>query len=365
MRVLIAAGGTAGHIFPGLAVAARLRDRHGAEVRFVGRAGGQEASLVPAAGFALATVEARPFQRRLSLGAVRAPLTALRASRRVRGMLRGADVAVGMGGYASVPLALAARHERVPLVLHEQNAVPGLANRLAGRWARVVALSFAEAGSRLPRRTRTVVTGNPIRDAILEVRDHRASLAATAIEAFGLASDRRTVVVFGGSQGALHLNETLVGAARFLADRDDLQILVLTGRAHHETVSRRMPPTAGLLVRTRPFVERMELAYAGADLIVSRSGAGTIAELTACGLPALLVPYPYATARHQEANARALVRAGGASMLLDDQLAPRLLAERIESMLDPERLKAMREMSERFGRPDAADALADLIAGSA
>lgn len=364
MRVLIAAGGTAGHVFPGLAVAARLRDRHGADVTFVGRAGGQEASLVPGAGFPLATVEATPFERRLSLSTLRAPFIALRASRRVRGMLRGVDVAVGMGGYASVALSLAARGARVPLVLHEQNAVPGLANRLGSRWAHVVALSFGEARARLPRRARTVVTGNPIRDAVLEVRDHRASLAADAAEAFGLANDRRTVVIFGGSQGALHLNRAIVDAVRFLADRDDLQLLVLTGRAHHEAVARRVPTTPGLLVRTRPYVERMELVYAMADLIVSRSGAGTIAEVTACGLPALLVPYPYATARHQEANARALVRAGGAGMLLDDQLSGRLLAERIESMLDPARLRAMRQMSERFGRPDAADVLADVIVGA-
>lgn len=365
MRVIVAAGGTAGHIFPGLALARRLRDHHGAEVLFVGRAGGQESRLIPAAGFRLATVESRPFVRRLSLAALAAPVAALRAARRAQRLVRGADVAVGMGGYTSVPLALAAWRERVPLVLHEQNAIPGLANRVAARWARAVGLSFAEAARRFPRRVRTEVTGNPVRDSISRVPLERDVLAGEAREELGLEGGRRTVVVFGGSQGALHLDRAATGAVPLLGEPDDLQLLIITGPAHVDEVDRRLPSEAPLPVRTVPFVDRMELVYAVADLAVARAGAGTIAELTVAGIPALLVPYPYATDNHQEANARALQRAGGAAVLLDDQLEPRILAERITEMLEPVRLKAMGERSTAFGKPAAAEALADLVAEAA
>lgn len=363
MRVVLAAGGTAGHIFPGLVLARRLRDEHGAEVLFVGRAGGQEATLIPAAGFPLATVESRAFVRRLSAAALAAPAAALRAARRARRLLRAADVAVGMGGYTSVPVALAAWRERVPLVLHEQNAVPGLANRVAARWARAVAVSFAEAASRFPRRARVVVTGNPVRDEIARVPGERDALAKEARQELGLEEGRRTVVVFGGSQGALHLDRAAADAVPLLGG--DLQLLIITGPAHEEEVRRRLPRPAPLPVRTVPFVDRMELVYAAADLAVSRAGAGTIAELTVAGVPALLVPYPYATGGHQEANARALQRAGGAGVVLDDQLGPEVLAERVLEMLEPVRLRAMRERAEAFGRPEAAAALGDLVVEAA
>lgn len=358
MRVIVAAGGTAGHIYPGLSLAEVLRAQ-GADVTFLGRAGGQEARLVPEAGFDLRTVEARPFARKLSPAAVRAPLTALRAAHRCRSLIRDTDVVAAMGGYVAVPAVLAAWRERVPLVLHEQNAVPGLANRVAARWARLVCLSFAEAGGRLPPSAPKAVTGNPVRPAILRVREERGSLADEGHRELKLEPDRRTVVVFGGSQGALHVAQAAAGAARRLVNRGDLQMVVITGPAHYEDVSRRLPSSGALLVRARPYVDRMETVYAAADLVIARAGASTIAELSVCGIPALLVPYPYATGRHQEANARALQRAGGAGVMLDDQVNPASLAERTTELIDhPQRLAAMAERSTSFGRPDAAEALA-------
>jgi UDP-N-acetylglucosamine--N-acetylmuramyl-(pentapeptide) pyrophosphoryl-undecaprenol N-acetylglucosamine transferase len=170
-------------------------------------------------------------------------------------------------------------------------------------------------------------------------------------------------VVFGGSQGALRLNRASVEAARRLAGRGDLQLLLLTGRAHHEEVRAHVPSGGRLVVRTQSFLDRMELAYAVADLTVSRAGATTVAEVATCGLPAVLVPYPYATGRHQEANARALQRAGGASVILDDELDGATLAERIEALVDHrERLEAMARAAATFARPAAADDLADLVA---
>ena len=366
MRVIIGTGGTAGHIFPALAVAGRLRDGLGADVLFVGRAEGQEASMVPAAGFPMRTIRALPFHRGLSLRAIRAPFAALRAATEARGIVRGCDVVLGMGGYVSVPVSLAARRERVPLVLHEQNAVPGLANRAASRWAEVVGVAFPDAAARLPRRVRTVVTGNPVRPAVLRVLDDRKSLAEEARSVLGLEEGRRTVLILGGSQGALRLNRATLDAASRLAARGDLQLLLLSGTRDHEEVRRRIPSGNALLVRAEAFLERVELAYAVADLAVARAGAMTIAELTACGIPSVLVPYPYATGRHQEANGRAVERAGGAVVLLDDQTDGAAVAASIERLLgSPDRLRDMARGARSFGRPDAADALASLVASVA
>jgi UDP-N-acetylglucosamine--N-acetylmuramyl-(pentapeptide) pyrophosphoryl-undecaprenol N-acetylglucosamine transferase len=368
--VVIAAGGTAGHVFPGLALARVLRDR-GQVVAFVGTSRGLEATLVPQAGFDFHPVEARPLVRRVSMAALRAPFVALASVKACRPIVRGARAVIGMGGYASVPVALAAWRERVPLVLHEQNAIAGLANRALARMARGVGLSFPDARRAFPRRARVELTGNPVREEILRVPQERDALAKEGRATLELEEGRRTIVIFGGSQGALHIDRAAVGAARILAGRSDLQFLLITGAAHLPAVRPGLPSSAetgagGLLVRPIGYVERMDLAYACADLVVSRSGATTVAEITVCGLPALLIPYPYATGRHQEANARSVQRAGGASVLLDGQLDADTLAARIVSLIDhEERLEAMAERSSSVGRPDAADRLADLVEESA
>jgi UDP-N-acetylglucosamine--N-acetylmuramyl-(pentapeptide) pyrophosphoryl-undecaprenol N-acetylglucosamine transferase len=364
--VVIAGGGTAGHVFPGLALAGALRDR-GHIVAFIGTDRGLESRLVPEAGFAFHAVRATPLVRRVSMATARAPFIALAAVSTCRPLVRKARAVVGMGGYASVSAALAGRREHVPVLIHEQNAVTGLANRALSRIARAVALSFADAREAFPRRIRMELTGNPVRQEIMRVPEDREALAKEGRQTLDLDEGRRTVVIFGGSQGALHLDRAAMGAARLLASRADLQILLITGPAHLDLLRSGIPSatedeSGGLVVRVVGYLDRMDLAYACADLIVSRAGATTVAELTVCGLPALLIPYPYATGRHQEANARALQRAGGASLLLDDQMSAESLAGRIASLVDhDERLAAMAERSASFGRPDAAERLADLV----
>jgi UDP-N-acetylglucosamine--N-acetylmuramyl-(pentapeptide) pyrophosphoryl-undecaprenol N-acetylglucosamine transferase len=362
VKVLIAGGGTAGHVFPALALARRLA-ADGHDVRFAGTAAGQEARLVPDAGFALEEIEASRFVRKVSLRAAMAPVVAIRSIRRCRPLVQEHDVVVGMGGYVSVPVALAAVGWRRPLVLHEQNAVPGLANRTLARPARTVALSFAEAARMLPRRTSKVVTGNPVREEMLAVHAERERLAKEAAAEFDLDSERSTVVVFGGSQGALHLNRAAIdGLSRIVSD---VQVVLIAGPAHAVAIDAALR-SSRIAVRVLPFVERMELAYAVADLVVSRAGASTVAEVAVCGVPSLLIPYPYATGRHQEANARALVRAGGATVLLDDDLSGETLAARIDSMLaDGAALRAMGDRARAWSRPDAADALTRAVVGAA
>ena len=383
MKVVIAAGGTAGHIVPGLALGRALRDR-GVDVTFVGTQERLEARLVPGAGFPFEAIPAAPFQRKISVSTLRAPVVALRAAARCRPIVKDSAAVVGMGGYVSVPTVLAARRDAVPVVLHEQNAVPGLANRALSLFADAVGVSFAEAGRFFRRRrAKTVVTGNPVRETIARVPEERSILTKEARDEFGLAEDRKTVLVFGGSQGALHLDRAAAGACRLLANRRDLQVILITGSAHLDLIRRALQETHGvgtaeartdrppedapeILVRTFDFVERMELAYAVADLAVARAGASTVAELSVCGVPALLVPYPYATGRHQEANARALQQAGGASVMPDDQLSATSLATRIEGLIDhEERLQAMSERSTAFGKPEAAARLADVVMATA
>ena len=360
MRVLLAGGGTAGHVFPAIALAREVVSM-GHDVRFVGTSDGQEGGLVSGAGFELVAVEARPFERRVSLRAVTAPIAAVRSVKACRPLVEAADVVVGMGGYVSVPVVLAALRSRRPVVLHEQNAVPGLANRAFARPARRVALAFAEARRALPRRARTVLTGNPVRAEILAVATDRERLAKEARTELELDDGKRTIVVFGGSQGALHVNRAFAEALRVL-NRSDLQVVLLTGPAHVEAVRASLPAGGTVTVRVQGFLERMELAYAVADAVVARAGATTIAEIAVSGLPSLLVPYPYATGRHQEANARALQRAGAATMVLDDELDGCVLADRIEWLLsDDHRLRSMGERARAWSKPDAANALARTV----
>jgi UDP-N-acetylglucosamine--N-acetylmuramyl-(pentapeptide) pyrophosphoryl-undecaprenol N-acetylglucosamine transferase len=366
MRVLIAAGGTAGHVSPALALARELADAHGADVRFAGSPHDQEARLVAAAGFSFVPIASAPFVRGVSARNLRGLVVVLRSVGRSRRHVQDADVVVGMGGYASVPVAVAALRARRPLVVHEQNAIPGLANRVFARGARTVAVSFADTVPMLPRRAPTVVTGNPVRPAILAVREDRDRLTKVAHDALGLEPGRRTVVVFGGSQGARRIGRATVDAVGELAGRHDLQLLLLTGPANLEAMREAIPSGTALLVRVLPFLDRMELAYAAADLVVCRAGASSVAEVAVCGLPSVLVPYPYATRRHQDANARALSRAGGAIVVPDDVLGGGLVAARLRDLLgDPVRLAEMGKHAAAWARPDAASALAGVVAEAA
>jgi UDP-N-acetylglucosamine--N-acetylmuramyl-(pentapeptide) pyrophosphoryl-undecaprenol N-acetylglucosamine transferase len=359
VRIVIAGGGTAGHVTPSLAVAERLVAA-GATVEFVGSSSGQEARLVPAAGHRFHGVPAIPFRREPSLRTAAAPFVALRSVAACRPIVRGAGAVLGVGGYASVPAALAARSVGAPVVLHEQNAIPGLANRVLSLAATAAAVSFE--GTRMPGRLRVEVTGTPVREDILRVRDRRDELARAARERFGLEPGRTTVLVTGGSLGALHLDRTVAAALPLLAARADLQLLVLTGPAHEAVVAEAIDGGAPLVVRAIPYLDRMDLALAVADMAVSRAGANTVHELAVCGVPAILVPYPHATGGHQEANARVLERRGAAEVLLDRDLTPDRLTRRILALAgDDARRAALASAAAAWAKPDADRRVARLV----
>jgi UDP-N-acetylglucosamine--N-acetylmuramyl-(pentapeptide) pyrophosphoryl-undecaprenol N-acetylglucosamine transferase len=352
LRLLIAGGGTGGHIFPALAVAEQLRrDQPTSEVLFVGSADGLEQRLVPAADFALETIAVGKLKgtrwtvRLTTLaGLPRATLRAMQLLRRFR-----PEVVVGVGGYASGPVVLAARLLRLPIVLLEQNAIPGATNRVLSRLAGRVVIAYPESARFFPA-GRTCCLGNPVRPALVEL-----------LRAAPLPHRPPALLVLGGSQGARRLNELVVEAApAIFAARPQLRLLHQTGEADHPWVSERYRrwPNA----RALPFVEEMGPAYAASQLVISRAGATTLAELGVAGRPALLVPYPFAADDHQTANARSLVAAGAARLLAQDQLTAQDLARQVIELLDqPAELRRMARAMADSGRPQAASAVVALL----
>jgi len=344
MRILIAGGGTGGHLFPGLALADALA-AHGASVTFVGTAAGIEARAVPAAGYPLRLLPGRQLRgggmSRALAGLASAAGGTLRALA-LLGELR-PRLVVGVGGYASVAVVIAASLRRIPTVLLEQNVVPGAANRVLARLARRICVGFAESIAFLPR-ARAVHTGNPVRADLIRPRPPRA---------------RPGLLVFGGSAGAHRLNQAMLDALGPLGPTlAGLDLTHQTGAADLETV-RAAYAARGLAARVEPFIADMGGAYAAADLVVARAGATTCAELTAVGLPAILVPYPYATDDHQRRNAEVLVRAGAAEMILDAALDGERLGTALRLLLeDAGRRETMAARARALGRPDAAERVA-------
>jgi UDP-N-acetylglucosamine--N-acetylmuramyl-(pentapeptide) pyrophosphoryl-undecaprenol N-acetylglucosamine transferase len=358
---VIAGGGTAGHVLPGLAVGRALarRDHPKSTVHFVGSSRGIERSLVPNAGFPLVLLPGRGIQRRLTLDNVAAGLGLASAfvSSLFRVARRRPKVVVAMGGYASVPVALAAALWRVPIVVAEQNAVPGAANRLVARYAEAAAVSFPDTP--LPR---AVVTGNPVRDEVLAVDRDRDR--ADARRALGVEPGRFLVLVFGGSLGALRINRAVLGCLGRWRDRKDVAIRHVIGDRDWDVITAEIPPLAdaGLAYEAVRYEHDMPRAMAAADLAVCRAGSSTCFELAAIGLPAIVVPSPNVTDDHQTANAAHLERAGAAVVVRDADLDADRLAAEVEALIaDSARLDRLAAGLRRFARPDAADRVADLV----
>jgi undecaprenyldiphospho-muramoylpentapeptide beta-N-acetylglucosaminyltransferase len=355
---IVTGGGTAGHVLPALAIADALvgAGHRKDAIHYAGAERGIEARLVPAAGYPMTLMPLRGFERRLTLANVVALATlAMSVGRALRllGQLR-PRVVIAVGGYASAAVGLAAVLRRVPIVVAEQNLEPGAANRLLARFAKASAVSFP--GTDLPR---AVVTGNPIRAEISALDPHRDRAAAK--RAFGVDARRRLVLVFGGSLGALRINQATLAAARAWQERDDLALHHVVGRRDWESISRAVPETRQLQHRLVAYEDHMPDALAAADVAVCRSGSSTCFELAAAGLPAVLVPSPYVTADQQTGNARHLVDAGAAVLVRDADLdGPRLVAEVEAILTDEPRWRAMVEAAHRRARPRAAADIAAL-----
>lgn len=331
MRLLLAGGGTGGHLFPAVALAEQLRlEAPASEILFVGTERGLESCLLPQLGWPLRTI---PMSGWAGLGiaarikALSGLLRSLAQSRRILAEFR-PDVVVGVGGYASVPVLLAARLSGVPYLIHEQNVWPGLANRLLGRWARRACVSFGEAGRAFPK-TQVVLTGNPVRAAMESCPP--------------LPGGEPVLLVFGGSHGARAINRTMVAALpRLERWRGRLHIVHQTGTAEADAVREGYRTAGWTDVEVVPFITDMAAIYARSSLVVCRAGATTLAELTACGRPAVLIPYPHAANNHQAVNAASLASKGAAIMIEERDLKAEELGALIDGLLgDRARLESM------------------------
>jgi UDP-N-acetylglucosamine--N-acetylmuramyl-(pentapeptide) pyrophosphoryl-undecaprenol N-acetylglucosamine transferase len=350
--MLVAGGGTGGHVFPGVALAEEVVGRHPEnDVIFVGTPRGLEAAVVPAAGFPIELVEIRGLKGKGLRGVLGGLLLLPGALWRCIGVLRRwqPDVVVGVGGYASGPVVLAARLLGIPSAVQEQNAFPGITNRILGRLVDAAFTAFPEAGRHFPRR-KVFQLGNPIRRMLLENYVRPSA-----------AHERLRVLVFGGSQGAHALNMRVVEALPHLADlRGEIEFVHQTGAKDRGAVENGYR-ACGFEPDVRAFITDMSAAYAAADLVVCRAGATTLAELTVCRKPSILVPFPYAADNHQVRNAESLVEAGAAVMIEERDLTGEVLAREIRGVLsDPARREAMARAAGRLGSPQAAREIADV-----
>ncbi len=351
MRVLIAGGGTGGHVIPGLAIAREMRDRFGAEVRFIGTARGIETRLVPEAGFALDLIRVGQLNRVSLRTRVRTladlPVGVARCVRLLRAFRP--DVVVGVGGYASGPAMMAAILLRVPTLAYEPNAVPGMTNRIVGRRVSVAAVNFAES---LRYFRNGVVTGVPVRGEFFALPPRPPD-----------APPR--LLVFGGSQGAQALNAAVPAVASALLDHvPGLTILHQTGERHLDA-TRQLYLASGAgpdRCEVTAFLDDMPERFAEASLILCRSGS-SVAELAAAGKPSILVPFPRAANDHQRANAEAFARAGAAEMMLEAEMTPEHLLHRLRALLtDTQALGRMAEAARSLARPDALTQIATMLA---
>lgn len=360
LKVVIAGGGTGGHLFPGVALAEEITTRQkGNQVLFVGTRRGIEARVIPELGFPLELIEVRGLKgkgvRARLLSLARLP-AALWSCFRILARFD-PDVAVGVGGYASGPMILAAWMKGIPTAVLEQNTVPGITNRVLGRFVRAVFVMFERSRAYFPPH-KVQVLGNPIRRAILD----------NFLVAREPRGDRFRLLVLGGSQGAHALNLRMIEAMQGLAARrSELRVVHQTG-VRDEAEVRACYARLEVDAEVSAFISDMSQAYLRADLVVCRAGATTLAEVMVAKRAAILVPFPYATDNHQELNGQAMVEAGAAIMIVERELDGARLAREIERLMDdPERLRAMERASGRAGRPEAAreivDACEDLIAG--
>jgi UDP-N-acetylglucosamine--N-acetylmuramyl-(pentapeptide) pyrophosphoryl-undecaprenol N-acetylglucosamine transferase len=352
-RLVIAGGGTGGHVFPGMAVAEVMGAFGHLEVLWIGTGRPVERNALSATGWDYRTLNVRPLKGTSARELIHSLSGLPFLTMKTRSWLRRfrPHVVLGLGGYVSGPVVLAARLLGIPAALHEQNLVPGLANRMASRMVKTVFISFEKTADFFPK-NRVVLTGNPVRWSILDCDGKHTSGERGA----------KRILILGGSQGASGLN-MLAGSALSHLWRSGFPFEVFhqTGPRDSDKVES-IYREAGVPARISEFISNMGQAYSWADLVVCRAGAGTLAELTAIGKPSILIPYPSAAGGHQEANAMEISEAGAAAYFREEDIGAVKLASEIQTLLeDPERLAHMREDSRRLGRPGAAHQIASML----
>jgi UDP-N-acetylglucosamine--N-acetylmuramyl-(pentapeptide) pyrophosphoryl-undecaprenol N-acetylglucosamine transferase len=354
MRIIIAGGGTGGHIYPGISLAREFLKRNSdAEILFVGTKKGLENMILPREGLPLKRIWVGGLMGRFSMRKIvsffKLPIGLLQSLALL--LRHRPDMVIGVGGYVAGPVVLCASLLRIPIVIQEQNLVPGFTNKVLGRFADRIAVSFHESREYFPA-DRVVFTGNPVRREILE-----------KLKESSVREDRGffTVFVFGGSQGALNINNALCAALDFLEDyKGSLRIIHQTGRGYEEQMKEGYRKK-GFQADVRPFIYNIVDIYKEADLIICRAGATTVSELMVAGRASILIPLPTAAANHQEMNARRLKDAGAAEMILEKDLSGESLAEKIVGLIEKrEKLKDMEKKIRAMAVTDAAERIVDI-----
>lgn len=358
MKVILSGGGTGGHIYPALTIADQIKKLEPeAQISFVGTQQGLEKDIIPRYGYPLKFIEVAGFKRSLSLDTFRSAGKLFKGLYNAWNVIRSEkpDLVIGTGGYVCGPVVFMAALHNIPCCIQEQNAMPGVTNKILSRYVCKVFLGYKEAGKYFHGKAELEYTGNPIRTEILQ------HTRIEAIKELGLDPEKKTILVSGGSRGARSINKAMLEVEMALSGRHDVQILHAAGEANYDSYMDEVEKRGGLEknIVIKPYLHNMPVALAAADLAVFRSGAIGLAELMAKGIPSVLIPYPYATANHQEFNARAVEAKGAAKVVLDKELTGEKILEIVEHLLVHEdELRQMQAAAKALGRPQAAETIA-------
>lgn len=361
MKILIAAGGTGGHIYPGLAIAEKIKKENpDAEIIFIGSMVGMEKNIIPKTGYPIEYIRVRGFERKLSLetlAAIKGIFVGLMDAKKVLDRHQ-PDLVIGTGGFTCGPLLLLASRKKIPTMIHEQNAFPGRTNRLLGKKVDRIAISFKEAESYFPD-GKTFLAGNPVRSEYHEINK------AVNRKKLGLSDAQKMILIMGGSQGAGSINEGALALMKAWKERKDRVIVHLTGKSQYKNVLESMK-TQGIEpfenIHIMGYSDEVHRILGAADLVISRAGAMSVAEISAVGVPSILVPYPMAAGNHQEFNARVITDQGGGILMEDRLLTGEVLVETVERLLtDETELKKMAAITKKLGILDAGDRIYEEI----
>lgn len=351
MKIVVSGGGTGGHIYPALALIKEIQKHHQhVEFLYIGTEKGLESKIVRREGIPFQSIHITGFKRKLSFDNVKTVARFIKGVSLCKKILKEfqADVVIGTGGYVCGPVVYAASKLNIPTIIHEQNSLPGLTNKFLAKYVDKVAICFEEAGKYFPSQ-KVILTGNP---RASEVVGHDPKKARESLK---LKEDQPSVLIFGGSRGAKPINDAVLGALKYFTNKS-YQVIYVTGEVHYDSVMEKANQLAlGENIIIKPFIHNMPEVLSAVDLVVSRAGATTLAEITALGLPSILIPSPYVTANHQEMNARSLSNHDAAVLLLERDLNSEVLVKHIENiLLNKEKLNKMKEASKKLGIVDAA-----------
>ncbi len=365
MKIILTGGGTGGHIYPALAIAKMLKKlQPDVELLYIGTKHGLEATIVPRESIAYKQIMVDGFPRKVNFSALKSFLKLMLGLLQSFKIIKkfNPQIIIATGGYVSGPVGWAGAVLGIPLIIHEQNAFPGITNKLLATKATKICITFADSKRHFPNQEKIIITGLPVRKEIITANKEQA------MEKLGLKSDKKTILVVGGSRGAQKINKVVLQSLNLLEKKSNIQLIIITGESefkecHDKLIMQEISDDFRNNIIMKPYMHNIEYALAAADLVVGRAGAAFVAEITVRGIPAILVPYPYATENHQYENAMSLVRTGAAVLIKDIELTEKKLVDVIEGLLkdDGKQLSIMEKASRAMGKPDALDNIITVI----